>query len=1621
MATDNNVNEFENGNENEVNEAPETAKKLSKHAQKKRYKDHHAQLKKRKMIEKNIKSAWQQSQMDVEKIDEKQVNAEPKNEARAEAENLRASEPKVAVTGQGLRAFLDDEEDEPQIQERPKSKSSEFAEQLKQQRPVVSSKLRSWLDEDDGVENKNAGIVANDEKEEATGQEVEDPMADLKATILNDLTKVQPERKVPPQQDAERLATQWENVNALEHEVLTDKEEQILSSVSTVKPLTKEETQQLDTVVAQAKRDELKEQADLAAATGNVNRNISMPLPDVELEEENPVVNDPNIEEPKAAESTEASQNSSSDLLLNSDNDEPIKLGIAEQLKQQRPVVSSKLQSWLDEDDEVEKKNGVSDANDEKEEATEQEVEDPMADLKATIQSDLTKVQPEREVPSQEDAERLATQWQNVKALGQDALTKEERDTLSDINRSILSSFTQEKVLTKDEIKQIERQVDQAKEDSLDENAFAFVPRVKADLHDVFLPDVELDEEEVNAEVKDQPIALPHSKALLYDDTPSEIDPDRITYDINESVINSGDESVSTHTVNMPAYNSYWIKHIEKDSVTQPVRSELNSILRAAGVKAGDASALADDIHGPLSQTVAFDNSINRNNIDMRDMAVKFFKDSYAAIDKANLGPKNRIIAAQNIADLMIRNYSPAAFVKGEELLQYADKYVAQNKSLLKDQLEKLNIQDVDKLIGDVDTALQNGFEYDKSEPLVDPKPEPNVNGEPHVANPDEASPKPRIPDFYQRLGERMESPDITERAMSEIGDIIRNAGIMDDKQAAELADASYSFVKKQINSIYDRETVPETKMSKDAPAFFRSAYESLNGSDLSTQAQIIAAQKIANVMLKNYSPVAFMEEELEHYANDYVLNNRDVFKSQLDMLRLHDAEALMDDVDAARGVNATVDAEDTEFTRWLNGRIDSEAVFGSVYNEVSDILQNAGFTDQDKLAELVRFTQYYGSRTIIDAPHLDGDNPNMHDIAVQFFEDSYQMIEGAGLSPKDRVIAAQKISDVMLKNYSPVGIEGEEFGRYANNYVLGNTTLLKERLEQLNVPDVDTLVTDRDIASISASENKAPDMVNGARLREKPSNFMLDRSRNGKALTNIRNILTEAGVGEDAAQSLEVVDILTDAYSAKNIPSDSISMRDVAKNIFVSTYGELTKKGLAPSNKIETTQKIADVILKNYSPIIRNRALNKYADNYVIGDGDLLKESLQALNVRESGEIVGVDEEKKLENVEQKAPENVNEQKEKPENPEKSGAISSEARVAVYTEKLNAFNGMYKLDLDANNFAASVTEAWELMTSGDKQKMADGQKVMNALFNDTLKKAFDVEKGVAYDEHRLPEYADIIKSTNELMRSAMYGFTDMYHNPNRKDLFAATAFGGLNAKDISELTTGKSFWSMDQKSDEAWDIQSKEAKNIADKWLEEDKPYEKMISEMNALIKDKKNDSLDIREAYNKLTAAEWLLINNEKMMVEDPEDPLNPIPNWGNRYWKSIISARDALGIPKHTSMRDLIQLDYAESAKAVENRAYNETQIFDGVLDPADREMHDSLEMQKEQFATRSTAVTLTKPAEKSELTDDMTADRIQYSVKELDERDIMKHEPKIYNFIVEQQADLELTAANRGQTK
>ena len=673
------------------------------------------------------------------------------------------------------------------------------------------------------------------------------------------------------------------------------------------------------------------------------------------------------------------------------------------------------------------------------------------------------------------------------------------------------------------------------------------------------------------------------------------------------------------------------------------------------------------------------------------------------------------------------------------------------------------------------------------------------------------------------------------------------------------------------------------------------------------------------------------------------------------------------------------------DFYERLNERFGNNDVTKQVMSELEAIVKSAGIEDQQTasdIAELVYFNVAEGLKT----SYVEGGfRPKTRDAVESCFDNAdtaLKLRDDIGLNLEERLVVAQRITNVMFKNYSVVTFADHKLDYYAEDYVLKDDALLRKQLSdhyKISQDQIEPMMQNirAKLEGRTVNKQAEPDAVLNPEVKENNAQEMAPKQEPAPK------------------QNAQVQNTMDDFFGADDLIDGS--------------KPDAFERKLAEQKAKEEQEKKAQEEKVQGQPTI----VNAFEDDGLIA-GDKPDAFERKLAEQEAKEAVKKEAEKKA--AEEAAKKAAKEAQKLEESKQRENSV----RANVFINNLKTFNGMYKVNLEPNNFALTVSDAWTLIRSGDDKKKADGQKMLGELFKSAIKPAFEIEKHASYNEHRLPDYTEIAKSANELLRSAMYGFTDMYHSPDTKNLFEATAFGGLNAKDIAALTKGDSLWSMDQKSDEAWEIQSREAKMIADKWLEDDKPYEKMINEMKDIIDTHKTKIASRKDICDKLTAAEWLLMGNEKMMVEDPNDPINPIPNWGNRYWKALSEAREALGIDKHTSMRDLIQADYAASAKAVNSAVYNETQIQDYVLDSGAREIYDSMELQKEQFATQSAHVTLTAPQpEKTENEILMTTNRVQISVKILDQRNIMKNEPKNYNdFIIEKTANIELTAPNQG---
>jgi hypothetical protein len=100
-----------------------------------------------------------------------------------------------------------------------------------------------------------------------------------------------------------------------------------------------------------------------------------------------------------------------------------------------------------------------------------------------------------------------------------------------------------------------------------------------------------------------------------------------------------------------------------------------------------------------------------------------------------------------------------------------------------------------------------------------------------------------------------------------------------------------------------------------------------------------------------------------------------------------------------------------------------------------------------------------------------------MADVAAAFFKNAYEGIHGEDWSLKDKVINAQRIADLMLKNYSPIPIVGGEFQRFADNYVLKNKEMYRT-LQIARNDEIDSLFEDvqKELAGVSEINEQAND-----------------------------------------------------------------------------------------------------------------------------------------------------------------------------------------------------------------------------------------------------------------------------------------------------------------------------------------------------------------------------------------------------------------------------------------------------------------------------------------------------------------------------------------------------------------
>ena len=1092
------------------------------------------------------------------------------------------------------------------------------------------------------------------------------------------------------------------------------------------------------------------------------------------------------------------------------------------------------------------------------------------------------------------------------------------------------------------------------------------------------------------------------------------------------------DESVSTDALR--EYKKQCMDNIQNNNLTVEIKSQMADILIEAGVDKAVVNVVVDKNFDTLTKDMAelYDDLEKypehlENPRAMMDITTQIMVDfAISEISKYLPTKAERLVAGQEIADVVLRNYSPVAFTNGK-LDKYANYYIVNNadrvfKLFDMNSFNRISREELPKFMRDVKRVLnKQGIKTEEETPVEEEvKEEVKVEEQP-VNEPAVEEVQETVIDYNEKHADLMKDEELAEKTKAELSQIIRDAGVTDEERASTMAGYSLQLVE-MMPEVLDQHSMGDLAMYT-----FDQAYESLEGPVWNAIDRIKAAQNITNVLMQNYSPAAFANGEMDEYKDNYVLNSRDAFINWLntqdftkneintivesitgipvteadnEALENQEDEKIEDEPNLNDEQEPTQEAEKIdEVANDISGDdlkqaeddvkaeepaldyrekhadlMKDEELAAKTKAELSQIIRDAGVTDEERASTMAGY-----SLQLVEMMPEVLDQHSMGDLAMYTFDQAYESLEGPVWNAIDRIKAAQNITNVLMQNYSPAAFANGEMDEYKDNYVLNSRDAFINWLntQDFTKDEINTIV--ERITGVSVTET------------EEHAEFLRDREEELELRADAASILAKK-IEQDEWIRERDADLRRRAMffseSAGKILEDDLRRGQQEENIRNELY--MDEKREAEQQKYEEN------FLRNreeeLQSLVSQHGIYPEAFEYQeYDDAELDNEELDA-------EIAKLEQE--IEKEESMLPENAE----------------------LFGNKLKTFNSMYGTNVNANLFVGSVSNVWTLLNDDDAEKVNEGKKALSGLLNDTLKGAFEVEKQASYEEQRLPEYSEIIKSANELLRVSMFAFTDMYHNPDKAKLFIPTAFGGLREDELAELTKGDSLWDKDQRSNSAWEIQSRTAVDIAKEWLKEDKPYQTMIDEMEALVEASKEKSIDEKDVYNKLAAAEWLLLNNDKMMIDDPEDPLNKMPNWGNRYWKAITNAREKLGIPKHISMRELIQGNYAEMGKAASNLTYNKTQILEQVLDPEQRNAFDSMEKQKVEFTVQRRGLAAVNHNNEKKIQDlEITSFRMQIYVKECDERLLMENEPKSYNFEPVKAAEISLNNSKNEEKK
>ena len=274
--------------------------------------------------------------------------------------------------------------------------------------------------------------------------------------------------------------------------------------------------------------------------------------------------------------------------------------------------------------------------------------------------------------------------------------------------------------------------------------------------------------------------------------------------------------------------------------------------------------------------------------------------------------------------------------------------------------------------------------------------------------------------------------------------------------------------------------------------------------------------------------------------------------------------------------------------------------------------------------------------------------------LSRKIFGNIFKWAEKSAYSIHDRIYMAQDITDVFMRKYSPAAFIPEVFDDLADYYVIANRIVLTSELDKQGI----RLNKDRfnEVVEYGEKEKKGTGKIDAFRARrterttakantlkelsEKGANvadnaYIEDYEINAYATQFQYGINDRAMLRDAKRETLKVFNQLDENIAERendlffanmnyNLPKVYNNMKHYAncdatfgdvmtymsKEVFNIAYDYTSKYDLNKECRLALTQKLADVILTNFSPVKYNKACKPaYANNFVIGSADNLME----------------------------------------------------------------------------------------------------------------------------------------------------------------------------------------------------------------------------------------------------------------------------------------------------------------------------------------------------------------------------------------------------------------------------